>query len=417
MLGVCGSVAAYKAALVARALQRHGATVRVILTAAAGRFVTPELFAALTGEPPATDLFAPGAPEHIALAAWAEAALIAPATADVLAKAASGLADDYLSTWLLAFPGPVLFAPAMNQWMWAHPAVQRNVRRLEADGARLLPPAHGALAAAAEGEGWGRLPGPESLVSALEAEMPPVGARRRPLAPPPSRDLAGRRVVVTAGPTREPIDPVRFLSNPSSGRMGYAVAEAARDRGAAVTLVSGPVSLPAPAGVAFEAVQTALEMRAAVQRVAVGADLVVAAAAPADWRPAEVSSTKKKKGGATTATLELVANPDILAELGAERGGRVLVGFAAEAGAGLEEARRKLQAKRLHLIAYNDVRQAGAGFGGDSNRVVLLDRDGGAEDLGPLSKREVADRILDRARLYLSADPVAAPAEPNANGG
>lgn len=405
VLGVGGSVAAYKAAEVARELLRRGAEVRVILTAAAGRFVGPALFAALTGEPPATDLFAPGTPDHIALAAWAEAAVVAPATADLLGKAAAGIADDYLTTWLLAFPGPVLIAPAMNRHMWSHPAVRRAVATLGADGATLLAPAHGALAAASEGQGWGRLPEPPAIVDALE-RMLGQGAPRRAELAPPRVDLAGRRVVVTAGPTREALDPVRFLSNPSSGRMGYALAEAAAARGAVVTLISGPVSLPAPSGVTLLSVETTLQMRDAVLQALAGADVLIAAAAPADWRPAEVSPTKVKKAASgTEQLLRLVANPDILAEVGARTGHPVLLGFAAEAGAGPEEAERKLRAKNLDLIAYNDVREPGAGFGAETNRVLLLDRTGGREEIGPLPKREVADRLLDAARRFLQAEP------------
>ena len=405
VLGIGGSVAAYKAAHLTRELLRRGAEVRVVLTAAAQHFVGPALFAALTGQPVATDLFAPGAPEHVALAAWAELAVVAPATADLLAKAAAGMADDYLSTWLLAFPGPVLFAPAMNRHMWSHPAVRRNLQTLAADGAHILSPRHGALGARGEGEGWGRLPEPTDIadaVAALCAQGPP--ARRAELPPPPS-DLAGLRVVVTAGPTREPLDPTRYLSNPSTGKMGYAVAEAARDRGAAVVLVSGPVSLPVPAGVRVVAVMTAVEMRDAVLAEAAGADVLVAAAAVADFRPAAFSPTKMKKSGEGAVTeVRLLPNPDIVSEVGDRGFCRVRVGFAAEAGAGPEEALRKLRAKHLHLIAYNDVRGPGAGFAHDTNRVVLVDGDGGQEDTGLVSKREVAERILDRVAAMLHAE-------------
>jgi len=401
VLGVSGSMAAYKAAHLARELLRRGATVRVILTPAGANFVGAPLFAALTGQPTATDLFAPGAPDHIALAAWADAAVVAPASADLLGKVAAGIADDYLTTWLLAFTGPVLLAPAMNRHMWSHPAVRRNVATVVADGAHVLPPAYGPLGAVGEGAGWGRLPEPPAIADALEALLGGGGAARRPEVAAPRADLAGRRVVVTAGPTREPLDPVRFLSNPSSGRMGYALAEAARDRGAEVTLISGPVTLPAPPGMAVVPVTTTLEMRDALLQAASGADLVIGAAAPADWRAAEVSPTKVKKGEAAERVLHLVANPDILAELGRRKGTAVLVGFAAEAGAGPEEALRKLRAKNLDLIAFNDVREPGAGFAVDTNRVLLLDRHGEREDVGPLPKREVAERILDRALRLL----------------
>jgi len=402
VLGVGGSVAAYKAAHLARELLRRGAAVRVILTTAGARFVGPALFAALTGQPTATDLFAEGAPEHVALAAWAEAAVVAPATADLLGKAAAGIAEDYLTTWLLAFPGPVLFAPAMNRHMWSHPAVRRNVATLGADGFHVLPPLHGALAAAGEGEGWGRLPEPPAIADALAGLLAGDGASRRPEVPPPHPpDFAGRRLVVTAGPTRERFDPVRFLSNPSSGRMGYALAEAARDRGAEVTLVSGPVGLPAPAGVTLVRVETTREMLAAVLAAIGAADVLIGAAAPADWRPAEVSPTKVKKGAGGEQVVRLVANPDILAEVGRSKGHLVLVGFAAEAGAGPEEAQRKLRDKNLDLVAFNDVREPGAGFEAPTNRVVLLDRAGARQEVGPLPKREVAERMLDAVRRLL----------------
>ena len=393
VVGVGGSVAAYKAAELVRELRRAGADVRVILTRAGGQFVGPALFAGLTGAPVASDLFAPDGPDHIQLARWADVAAVAPATADMLAKAAAGIADDYLTTWLLAFAGPVLFAPAMNRHMWSHPAVQRNFARLRADGAHVLDPAWGPLGAVGEGEGWGRLPEPTAIAQAtLELAGRPGRAE---LPPPAAGRLAGRHVVVTAGPTREPLDPVRFLSNHSSGKMGYALAEAARAMGARVTLVSGPVALQPPAGVTVVQVGTALEMRAAVQAAAGDADLVVAAAAVADWRPAHVSGTKIKKQGETSA-LELVRNPDILAELGADKRGRVLVGFAAEAGAGPGEALRKLRAKQLDLCVYNLVGPGGA-FGSDENTVVIWDAAGQDEALGPLPKTAVAQRILERA--------------------
>jgi phosphopantothenoylcysteine decarboxylase/phosphopantothenate--cysteine ligase len=406
VLGVAGSVAAYKAALLARELVRQGCTVRTILTEAAQHFVRPELFAALTGEPALAALFPEGTAaqgggaEHVAWAAWAEVGVLAPATADLLARLAAGCADDLLTAWALAFPGPLVVAPAMHPAMWAHPAVQRNVQRLRGDGAQVLAPGYGPLAAG-EGEGWGRLPEIGEIVAAVAAALQ---GRPRRWSPQQSADpapLRGRGVVVTAGPTREPIDPVRFLSNPSSGRMGYAVAEAARDMGAAVTLVSGPVTLSPPAGVRLVQVTTALEMRDAVLAAVPTADLVVFAAAVSDWRPTAVSPTKWKRAAVSAPCLELVANPDISAEVAALGGARVLVGFAAEAGAGVEEAERKLRAKGLHLVAYNDVQEPGAGFGSETNRVVLVDREGGREEIGPAGKRAVAERILIRAAALL----------------
>ncbi len=400
VLGVGGSVAAYKAAELVRELRRGGAEVRVILTAAARRFVGDALFAGLTGMPVARDLFAPQSVDHIALARWGQVGVVAPATADILARAAAGVADDYLTTWLLAFPGPVFFAPAMNRHMWSHPAVQRNVARLRADGASVVDPGWGPLGAVGEGEGWGRLADPSMIAAAVVGA---VGRPPRAELPPPGTDLLrGRHVLVTAGPTREPLDPVRFLSNHSSGKMGYALAASAREMGARVTLVTGPVALEAPSSVTCLRVGTALEMRDAVQRAGADADVVVAAAAVADWRPAEVSETKIKKQEAG-AVLRLVRNPDILAELGLDKRGRVLVGFAAEAGAGPEEALRKLRAKHLDLCVFNAV-GAGGAFGAETNTVVIWDALGHSEAVGPLPKRAVADRILQRAADCLARD-------------
>ncbi len=391
VLGVGGSIAAYKAASLARLLVGVGAQVRVVLTGAAARFVGPALFAGLTGEPVATDLFEPRTIDHIALARWADAGLVAPATADLLARAALGLADDYLTTWLLAFPGPVAFAPAMNHRMWEQPAVRRAVATLRADGRHLIGPVYGPLGAPGEGEGHGRLAEPEAIVAALASLLAPRAPTR----------FAGRRVVVTAGPTREPLDAVRFLSNRSSGRMGFALAEALRDRGAAVTVVRGPVALADPPRVRVLGVETALEMREAVRAEATGAAAVFAAAAVSDWRARAVAPGKWKRGGAAERTIELVANPDILAELGRDPQGTVLVGFAAEAGGDLAEARRKLDAKGLHLIVHNDVLHPDAGFEVETNRVTILHRDGAVAEVGPLHKRAVAEAIVDAAERWL----------------
>ncbi len=397
VLGVGGSVAAYKAAVLLRALQRRGAQVRVILTQAGARFVGAPLLEALSGQTVATELFSPGVPDHVQLARWAEFAVVAPATADLLAKCAHGLADDYLSTWLLAFPGPVLLAPAMNRHMWSHPAVQGNVGLLRRQGATVLDPGWGPLGSPEEGQGWGRLPEPEAILHALEGLA--AGGGRRPEMPPPlgTQPLAGRHVLVTAGPTREYLDPVRYLSNPSSGRMGYALAEAARDAGARVTLVSGPVHLAAPSGVDVVLVESARQMRAAVRAALETAHVVIAAAAVADWRPEQTSEVKLKKGeSGETQELRLVRNPDILAEVGAQKGDRILVGFAAESGAGPEEGLRKLRNKHLDLCVYNDLRQPGGVFGAEQNTVVIWDAAGASETVGPLPKRLVAERILAR---------------------
>ncbi len=398
VVAISGSVAAYKGADLVRQVIHRGAAVRVILTRAAACFVQPRLLEALSGYPVASDLFHRGpSVDHIELARWADAAVVAPATADVLSTTANGLAPDFLGTWLLAFPGPVLFAPAMNRWMWAHPAIQRNVDRLRADGYHFCGPDYGEAASPEEGIGWGRLADPRRIVAALEDVV---------VAPLRSLDLpgwlVGRRVLVTAGPTREAIDPVRFLSNPSSGRMGWAVAEAARDMGADVTLVAGPSEQAPPAGIRCHRVVTTEEMLAQALAVFDQCDLVVAAAAPADWRPQRAYETKVRKSEVGPEWgLALVPTPDVIGTLGARKIRQVLVGFAAEAGAGLESARQKLVSKHLDLIAYNDVTEPGAGFASERNHVFLLDRAGGVEEIGPASKRVVAERLLARAAVLL----------------
>jgi phosphopantothenoylcysteine decarboxylase/phosphopantothenate--cysteine ligase len=418
LVGVSGGIACYKSVDLVSRLRKAGAEVRVVMSEAATRFVAPLTFQALSGQPVASDLFAPGGGvDHIALAEWAELAVVAPATANLLAKLANGLADDYLSTVLLAFPGPVLLVPAMNRFMYAHPAVQANLRALAEAGYAVLRPEWGRLAEGAAG--WGRMPEPAAIVEALTAlaaearpprpELPPPDA-----APPPAwawqpapprrgRDLAGVRVLITAGPTQEPIDPVRFISNPASGKTGWALAEAARDRGAAVTLVAGPVALPDPPGVTVRRVRTAQEMAEAALAAYAACDVAICTAAVADFRPAAPAAEKVKKGAAETLTLTLVRNPDILAAMGERKGRRVLVGFAAEAGAGPDEAERKRRRKGADLMVYNDVRRPGLGFGSDVNAVTLIGRDGEREELPPLPKRQLAERILDRVATLLGA--------------
>lgn len=395
LLGVSGGIAAYKAADLVSRLRQAGAEVRVVLTVAATRLVAPTTFEALSGRPVFTDLFAPAADgwaiPHISLAEWADRAVVAPATADVLAKLALGFADDFLSTTLLAFAGPVLLAPAMNRLMWSQPAVQHNVALLRSRGCRFVGPGFGRLAE--EVGGWGRMADP----ALIAAELAQLGAgRRAELDPPP---LAGVGLLVTAGPTWEALDPIRGLSNRSSGRMGWALAEAARDRGARVTLVAGPVAASDPGGVRVVRVQSAREMERAVRSHLADCLVVVAAAAVADWRPAEASPTKLKKGGAGDEwSLRLVRNPDILAGLGRDKGDRLLVGFAAESAGGLDEARRKLVDKRLDLIVHNEL----AAFGAEDDRVVILDAAGGTQTLDALPKRAVAERILDRIEALLA---------------
>jgi phosphopantothenoylcysteine decarboxylase / phosphopantothenate---cysteine ligase len=386
VLGVTGCIGAYKACEVLRELQRRGADVRVVMTAAATRFVSPMTFEALSRHPVFHDQWAPGANgdiRHISLADEADLLLVAPATADILGKFARGIADDALSTLYLATRAPVLVAPAMNVNMLEHPAVQENVATLRARGVGVVEPGSGYLAC-----GWlgkGRLAEVEEIVDAAFAVL----ARRR--------DLEGETVLVTAGPTLEDIDPVRFVSNRSSGKMGYRLAEAARDRGAKVTLVSGPTSLEAPHGVEVVSVRSAEEMRRAVAERVGPATVVIAAAAVSDYRPAAASPSKIKKGDGPM-RLDLVRTPDILQGLGEAKGARVLVGFAAETEDLVANARRKLEAKNLDLVVANDVTAEGAGFGADTNSVVLLRRDGARVDVPVASKREVAERILDEVR-------------------
>jgi phosphopantothenoylcysteine decarboxylase/phosphopantothenate--cysteine ligase len=391
VLGVTGCIGAYKACEVLRELQRRDVDVRVAMTAAATRFVTPMTFEALSRHPVFHDQWAPGANgdiRHVSLADEADLLLVAPATANILGKFARGIADDPLSTLYLATRAPVLVAPAMNVNMLEHPAVQENLATLRARGVGVVEPGSGYLAC-----GWlgkGRLAEVGEIVDAAMAAL----ARRR--------DLEGETVLVTAGPTVEDVDPVRFVSNRSSGKMGYRLAEAARDRGARVILVSGPTSLAVPHGVEVVAVRSAEEMQRAVADRVGPATVVIAAAAVSDYRPAAASVSKiKKTDGAVT--LELVRTPDILKGLGEAKGGRVLVGFAAETEDLVANARKKLEAKSLDLVVANDVTAAGAGFGGDTNAVILLRRDGGRVDVPRASKREVAERVLDEVRALRAA--------------
>jgi len=384
LLGVTGGIAAYKAIELLRLLKKDGADVTVVMTENAKRFVGPATFQALSGRPVADDLWTwrPGMPiEHLALAHAAELTVVAPATANTLAKMAAGIADDLLGTLLLAVTAPVLVAPAMNTRMILHPATQANLATLAARGVHVVPAESGALAA--EEAGYGRL-------AAIET----IHARVRELLLTP-RDLAGRRVLVTAGPTREPLDPVRFFSNRSSGKMGLAVAAAARDRGAAVTLVAGPIALPCPAGVDVVTVVTAEQMRQAVLARVDAADAVIMAAAVADYRPGAPRAEKIKKAGGGHLVIELEPTTDILAELGARRGPQVLVGFAAETGDPTAAARRKLAEKNLDLVVANDVTAPGAGFDVDTNQVEIFTRDGRHVAVALAPKARVADRILD----------------------
>lgn len=383
VLAVTGSIAAYKAVSLLRLLRREAATVNVVMTAGACRFVTPLTFEVLSGAHVATDLFeAHQEMLHLSLPEQAQAIVIAPATANCLAKAALGLADDLLSTMLLTTQCPVIFAPAMDGDMWQHPTVVEHVAALRARGAIIVEPEDGPLASGRQGQG--RLADEERILAAVHHAVHP------------RRDWSGRKVLISAGPTQEAIDPVRFLSNRSSGKMGYALAEAARARGADVVLVSGPTSIPAPAGVEYCPVITAEEMHKALTTRLDWSDTVIMAAAVADFRPARPSAHKIKKRRGPVTHLDLEATDDILCELRDRRTNQVLVGFAAETDDLLAHAKEKLHAKGLDLLVANDVTAPGSGFGSDTNRVWLLAREADPEELPLLSKRDVADRILDR---------------------
>ena len=394
-LGVTGGVAAYKAAELVRRLQQEGFSVEVVMTRAACEFITPLTFAALTGKKVITGLFAESggeanlesAIEHIAVAQRTDLLLVAPATADILAKFSRGISDDFLSTLYLAIAAPVVVAPAMNVNMWNHPATQENVERLRGRGVHVVSPDEGYLACGMTGAG--RLAGQEAIVAAVR-EVLQV-----------QRDLEGQTVLLTAGPTQESLDPVRFLTNRSSGRMGYAVAEAAAQRGAKVILISGPTALETPAGVTRIDVLTAAGMLEAVDAHFSEATIGVFAAAVADYRPAEVADRKMKKTGEGL-TLRLEPNPDILLTAARKKGNRLIVGFAAETDKVAENARKKLKEKEADLIVANDVTLAGAGFDVDTNVVTLFARDGRDLPLPRLTKREVAHRILDEV-VRLSA--------------
>jgi phosphopantothenoylcysteine decarboxylase/phosphopantothenate--cysteine ligase len=386
-LGISGGIAAYKACELVRALVRAGHDVRVLATPNALRFVSPLTLQTLSGHPVRADMFSPTEESeisHIELADWAELFVVAPATANLIARLAHGLADDLVATVALATRAPLLVAPAMNVNMYRHPATQANLDALAKRGVRLVGPAAGELACGWEGEG--RLVETELLVAEIERALG-------------DRSFAGEVVLITAGPTEEPIDPVRVITNRASGRMGVALAEEAVRRGAEVILVAGPVALPTPAGVARVDVRTAAEMRDAVLGALERATIVIKSAAVADWRVAEVAEHKLKKGGAESLTLELVRNPDILAEVGARKGARTVVGFAAETRDVLAAARDKLARKGADLIVANDVSRADAGIGAEQNEVWIVGP--AATDVVHVptaSKREVAARILDRVR-------------------
>lgn len=390
VLGVSGGIAAYKAAEIARALIQNGHEVQAVLTRGAQKFIRPLTFASLTGRKVITGLFSSASPEatlsssieHIGVAQEHDVLVVAPASANIIGKFAHGIADDFLSTMYLAFRGPVIVAPAMNNNMWEHPAVQANIDALRGRGHTIVEPGEGFLACGTFGPG--RLAEINVIVEAVDRALQP-----------PVTDLDGETILITAGPTQEPLDPVRYLSNRSSGKMGYALAQAAIGRGAHVILISGPVNLNPPAGVEVIHVRTAAEMRDAVLANLEPATVVIKCAAVADFRPSTEAKQKIKKTSARV-SLELDPTPDILAELGRRRGDRLLIGFAAETENLEKEARRKLETKNCDMVVANLVGQAETGFESDLNEVALVLRTGEFIELPRASKRDIADQILSQ---------------------
>ena len=395
VLGVTGSIAAFKAVEVLRRLTKAGANVVTIMTRAACHFVGPLTFQTLSRQPVMLDddAFRSSEPrmKHIWMAETGDLALVAPTTADIIGKYANGIADDLLSTFLLTTIAPVILAPAMETNMYTNPIVQQNLARLKGFGVEVIEAEHGLLASGRVGEG--RMAEPERIVARVIERL---------TTPAIPQDLAERTVLVTAGPTQEPIDTVRFISNPSSGKMGYAIAEAARQRGAEVILVSGPTNLAPPSAVKSYSVRTAAEMREAVLGEYEKVDVVIKAAAVSDYRPRQFFPYKVKKTE-DMQTIELIRTPDILAELGQHKGKRVLVGFAAETEDLLANARKKVQAKRLDMIVANDVSTTQIGFRSDENKVLILHEDGRIEDLPLMSKQQLAHELLARVVERLQA--------------
>ena len=387
VIGVTGGIAAYKTVELVRFLIQEGASVHVVMTRNAQEFVTPLTFQTLSKNRVITDMFELSTEvdvKHISLARKADLILIAPATANIIGKYAHGIADDFLTTMLLATKAPVFIAPAMNPEMYHHPIVQSNIASLEKNGVRFIPPGIGDTACEEIGEG--RLADLQVILQELKIFFAI------------KKDLAGQIILVTAGPTQEPLDPMRYITNPSSGKMGYALARAAEERGAQVILISGPTSLTPPPGIAFFSVKTAQEMYGIVLRELARASIVIKAAAVADFRPKSIKEQKIKKETAEKGelVLSLEKTPDILAEIGSRKGDKILVGFAAETEALLENARQKMVAKNLDLIVANDVMAVGAGFGSDNNKVNIIHRDGRIEELPLLPKEQIAHLILDR---------------------
>jgi phosphopantothenoylcysteine decarboxylase/phosphopantothenate--cysteine ligase len=380
VLGITGSIAAYKAADIASRLVKEGAKVEVVMTEAASWFIAPLALRSITGRGVVTDMFDPESErtlEHIALAEAADVVVIAPATASLIAKLAAGIADEMPALVVLATKAPIILAPAMNVNMYQNAVTQQNLAKLKARGFIVIEPERGRLASGRVG--MGRLADTEKIIGTIRQVLGRKG------------DLSGKKLVVTAGGTQEPIDPVRHISNPSSGKMGYAIAEAARDRGAEVTLVSAPTLLPEPAGVKVVPIKTTVEMQKAVAKAVKGADALIMAAAVTDYQPRTIAKDKLKKDTASL-ELELVRTPDILAEV---KGDFIKIGFAAESNDIIANAKKKLKSKKLDLIVANDITAADSGFGVDTNKVIIIDKQGKAEKLPLLSKREVAERILD----------------------
>lgn len=398
VLGVTGGIAAYKAVEIVSRLRKAGAEVHVIMTKEATQFVTELTFREISGQPVAVDMWEKVTHfnvEHIALAQLADLMLIAPATANIIAKAAVGIADDMLSTTLLATKAPIYVAPAMNTNMYENPITRRNIAELRSRGFHIIEPAAGHLACGTSGKG--RLPEPVDIVRIVSAALTSQDLTNQPLT---CQDLTGQKILVTAGGTIEPLDPVRYIGNRSTGRMGYAIAEEAARRGADVVLVSGPASLADPAGVRVIRVETARQMRVAVLAEFPTAAAVIKSAAVADYRPAAVAEQKIKKSE-DDLTLHLVRNPDILYELGQKKEHQVLVGFAAETCKVEEYARKKLAKKNLDFIVANDVSEADAGFGVETNRIKLIDRSGRMTPYPLMSKKELAGIILDHVAEVL----------------
>jgi phosphopantothenoylcysteine decarboxylase/phosphopantothenate--cysteine ligase len=382
VLGITGGIAAYKAAELTRECVRREASVRVIMTKNATEFITPLTLQTLSGHPVFTDMYIPMREfelAHISMAEYADVIVIAPATANFIGKIASGLADDLLSTTVMATKAPVLICPAMNTNMYENIIVKENISKLTARGYLFIEPAYGEMACRAEG--YGRLPEITDIIEEVESILT-------------EKDLKGENILVTAGPTREPFDPVRFITNYSSGKMGYALAIVGKRRGANVTLISGPSSLPVPNGIKFISVSTAVDMRDAVMENIEAASVIIKAAAVADYRPhIRMDNKIKKREGELAVRLE--RNPDIIAEVGKKKGNRILVGFAVETENLVENARSKLREKNMDLIVANDVTKEGAGFASDTNIIKILGADGNIEDVPLMNKIEAADRILN----------------------